>query len=208
LLWPFVRLLSTDARADGTTLMQGLGLAPSDLIFDQRVPARAAVRTLERALEVFGNPALGLYAGLQTDQGTFGVLEHAAAASADLRAAIDIIVRYFAVLSEASESWLSVEGERACFWYAPLVPHPAAANDLIIGAAIGVAKRLCDAAIEPLEVWVMHERPRYADEYLQHWKCRVVFGKNVNALWFEARWLDQPMRSANPSMVGDRKSVV
>lgn len=201
LLWPFVRLLSADARADGTTLMAGLQLTVGDLVFDQRVPARSAFQTLQRAIEVFGDPMLGLRAGMCTDQGTFGILEHAAAASANLRAAIEVINRHFCVLSEASESWLTVEaGNRACFSYAPLLPHPTAANELVIGAAIGLARRLCSDDLVPLEVWVMHEPPAYADEYAKAWKCPVVFGKHVNALWFDAQYLDYPTRNANANM--------
>lgn len=209
MLWPFVRVIAGDSRADASALMKGLNLTGGDLVFDQRISVRATFQTLERLLELFDDPTLGLRAGQLTDQGTFGVVEHAAAASSNMRAAIEAVIRHMSVLSEASECWLTVEGERACFWYAPLIPHPAASNDMIIGASIRLVKRLCTDAIEPQEVWVVHERPSYADQYQAVWKCPVVFGKHVNAIWFDAKWLDHPMPGANPTMaaVFDRKAA-
>lgn len=209
MLWPFVRLMAGNTRVDGPSLMKGLNLTAGDLVFDQRISVRATFQTLERMITLFEDPSLGLRAAQLTDQGMFGVVEHVAAASATLRAAIESVIRHYAVLSEGQELWLSVEGERACFRCSPLVPHPAAANDMILGAAILLVKRLCTEMIEPREVWLMHDRPSYADQYQAAWKCPVVFGKHVNAIWFDAKWLDHPMPGADPTMaaVYDRKAA-
>lgn len=198
LLWPFARVFS--GHAQGPTLLKGLKLAGSDLVFDQRIGASASFKTLERAVAAMKDPALGLRAGELTDEGTFGILEHAAASSADLQAAIEMVCRHFSVLAEMAETWLAIDDDTASFRYAPLLPHPVAANDLIVTASIRFAQRLCNPDMRPREVWLTHARPSHADQYAKHWQCPVSFDKPTNAIVFDAKWLKFPMRGANENM--------
>ncbi len=206
LLWPFVRALGNDPR--GATLLEGLKLRGDDLVFDQRISAAAAMTALNVAVEMTGDPALGLRAGKLTDQGTFGILEHGFAVAATLRDAIEFFIRHFQVMSEASEAWLATEGERTVFWYAPIIPHPPAGNDLLVSAAIDLVQRHCAPDLRPQEVWLIHDKPSYADLYQALWGVPVRFGMHANAIVFDSAWLDHAMPAANANMaiVFERKA--
>lgn len=206
LLWPFVRALGNDPR--GAMLLEGLKLRGDDLVFDQRISASAAMAALKVAVEMTGDPTFGLRAGKLTDQGTFGILEHGFAVAATLRDAIAFFIRHFPVMSEASEAWLATEGERTVFWYAPIVPHPPGANDLLVGAAVGLVQRHCAPEFQPREVWLTHDKPSYAALYEEMWNVPVRFGAHANAIVFDTTWLERPMPAANANMaiVFERKA--
>lgn len=198
LLWPFARLLGADPRA--AALLDDLQLSPDDLVLDQRIPCRVAFAVLERAVALLNDPLLGLRAGAYVDEGTFGVLERAASKAKDLGAAIDVMSRHLRVINEAAEVWRTVHGSLAHFRYAPLIPHPPAANDLAIASSLSFMRRHCAQRIELREVWVMHPRPAYADAYAQLLNAPARFSMPANALVFDASALTVPMRTASPSL--------
>lgn len=198
MLWPFARLIGTDPR--GPALLRTLGLSAHDLVLDQRIPCRVAFLLLGQAVELFRDPALGLRAGATTDQGTFGVLERAASTAPDLRGALDVMTRHLRVMNEAAEVRLVIDGLLAYVHYAPLVPHPVAANDLAVATLLAFIRRHCSDPITPREVWLMHSAPSHVDAYRNALSAPVRFNMPTNTVVLDAHALSIRMRSASPEL--------
>lgn len=212
LLWPFARLLGRDARA--IDLLHSMQLTTADLAVDQGIPCSVAWRALERAIDVFGDPTLGLRAWTYVDQGTYGVLEHVAATTPTLRAALESMTKHLRVMNQAAE--LRLETPRpftgvggpfagsarplATLHYVPIVEHPAAANDLAIMSMLAFIQRHCDGKVPLREVWFAHSKPAYADAYAQYIPVLVRFDMPTSAIVMDAEALALPMRGANAAM--------
>jgi AraC-like DNA-binding protein len=80
---------------DCAELLLGSGLAPEDLeVAERYVSFQQQRHIIYNALRISADPAIGLRVGSQAPLSTHGALGFAAVSSADLRAALDIFVRY------------------------------------------------------------------------------------------------------------------
>jgi AraC-like DNA-binding protein len=199
LIWPFARLLGTDARA--LAVLHEMGLRPSDLAErDARIGCRVAFTALQRAVDAFGDPLLGLRAGTLVDEGTLDVLEHAARAAATLGDAMQVVARYFRVTIEGVEAWLDTSGAEPSWCFASTVPTSPAINDLMISAALTFAKRNCEIYRPPPEIRLMHPRPSYADAYAEFFETKVSFDAPYDAIVLHPIALQVPMRARNTEL--------
>jgi AraC-like DNA-binding protein len=167
---------------------------------DTRIPYRVGVELLVDAIRAWGDPAIGLKAGLQIESGDFDVVESAARSAPTLRESILCMARYFRLMNEAGELTLEESGEYANWCYrttAGVQQHPAV-NDFVIAAALTFARRTVSIWEPPVEVCVAHARPAYADEYERVFSAPVRFGADYSGFVIRRDRLEVPMLGANP----------
>lgn len=200
LLWPIVRAVGSGPRS--FEFLEQMGIAADDLADrDMRIACSVAMDGLQRAVEAFGVPELGLRAGLDADTSVFDVAEYAARASANLGEAMRVMARYSAVMNEGARASVIIEGSTAYFRYLPTVtPSPPALNDFVITSSLEFCRRNCVSYLPPREVWVMHDRPAYADAYRDYIKAPVRFGAPFNGTVMDAAFLEVPMREQSADM--------
>jgi AraC-like DNA-binding protein len=167
---------------------------------DTRIPYRVGVELLVDAIRVWGDPAIGLKAGLEIESGDFDVVEAAARSAPTLRESILCMARYFRLMNEAGELTLEESGEYASWCYRTtdgVQQHPAV-NDFVIAAGLTFARRTVSMWEPPLEVRVTHDRPSYADEYEKTFSAPIRFGAGYCGFVIRRDRLEVPMLGANP----------
>jgi AraC-like DNA-binding protein len=83
-------------------LLAGSGLSEGDLSDPHaRVPGTVALFIIERARSLTGEPGIGIHRGLQTHALHYGRLGFATAAAPTMRAAIELAIRYSAVVTSS-----------------------------------------------------------------------------------------------------------
>lgn len=198
-IWPLIEFVGADPR--GSMLLAEIGLTPEELADrDARIPCRAALRGIERLIETFGDPLLGLKLGARLSLDVFDVVEHAACSTDNLGTAIAVMSRYVRVLTEACSVSVSIEGDLAHLWQSWLIPAPPAANDLIIMASLRFSQRVCQTYEPPLEIRLAHAKPSYADAYQEYFGVPVRFDAPANVIVMKRERLSMPLKRRNPQI--------
>ncbi|MEY4581789.1 MAG: hypothetical protein RL701_6492 [Pseudomonadota bacterium] len=199
MIWPLTDLVGADPR--GLMLLNEIGLTPEELADrDARMPCRRALHGLERLIEEFGDPLIGLKMGTQLSLDVLDVVEYAACSTENLGTAIAVMSRYVHLLVEACSLSVATSGELAKIWQTWTIPAPAAANDLVVMAALRFSQRVCQHYEAPIEVRLMHERPSYADAYASFFEAPVQFGAPANMIVIDRARLAAPLKRRNPRM--------
>jgi AraC-like DNA-binding protein len=174
---------------------------------DARMPIRTFERFVDRARALTGEPAIGVYLGLQMQASAHGYLGFAAMTAATVREGIELAVRFLPTRTTALGLRLDVEGavgalvleEHADFGTARDVVLMALIIGLWqIGTAITgqVTEGGADFAIPEPSYWA-----RVAAVAMPEWRgvTAVRFAQPANRLLFDATDLDQPLTMADPA---------
>jgi AraC-like DNA-binding protein len=155
---------------------------------------------LEQLVRAFGDPALGLRVGPHTDQGTYGVIERAAAAADTLDQALEVLARHLRLANQAASLQVTKTDTEAAIRYTPHVAHPPAANDVAVVSLAAFLRRHCAIPVHIREVWVTQSSPSYAAVYPETLGAPVRFEMPSNAVLIDVEALSAPMRSRSPDM--------
>jgi AraC-like DNA-binding protein len=153
----------------------------------------------QRAVELSGEPGLGLLMGAQAPISRFGSVGFAAMAAADLRAAIELVIRFMPTISDARRYELRIEGRLAVLELIELVPF-GAARELIVFAMSTSLWRLGEMiAGQPLrgDVEFAFARPGYFDRFAGGAPGACHFSATGHRLRFDAALLDLPLVTAD-----------
>ena len=129
LLKPFVRVLRQSGKVPEDVLT---GLDAMDL--DHRMPLASAHGMLKAAVEVMRDPAIGLKAARECSPGDGGVLDYAISSASTVRDAIDVAVRYMALVNDALDLRFETTQSDAVLRVDNRVPLPQPALDYQVGA--------------------------------------------------------------------------
>jgi AraC-like DNA-binding protein len=193
LLQPFYKLLASYQLTSRAQLETLRALGP-----DARVPVDTAYALLSTAVELTGDRDLGLKAGRIFDFDDGGPPIYAASSANTLRAAIEVIGRYMALLTDATGYRLSIEGERAVVRLENTVEAPRAAADFQASAVRTHHRRTHPIDLPGLEWSFLHERPASTEEYERTFgETPLHFSAAYLGFSFDARSLDIPLRTAD-----------
>ena len=211
-LAPFMRLLediSPEAAAASTerglAVLARWGIAAADLESDAsvRVPHGLAVEMFETFLDVAGDPAAALHAGLKLQRGDYELLEYLCGSCATLGTSIRCLAHYYPLLISA-ELDLVTQGERAEMRYriTPGLAAPSAMNEFALASNFAMSILHLDLAhtsppLPPLEVTFAHAAPAHAAEFEQVFGAPVRFSAEHNAIVFPLGMLEYPLRGAD-----------
>jgi AraC-like DNA-binding protein len=165
-----------------------------------RVPVRTMIALLERARDLTGEPALGIYIGLQTRATLYGSVGFALTSASTIREAIDLSIRYGKVITTALSVRFRVERQTASLI---LDEHAdfGSVRDIVVMTTL-VAWWKVSAALTARDLttscadFALPE-PSYHSR-LAMTSLRMRFGRPMHRLTFDARSLDLPYIMPDP----------
>ena len=168
-------------------------------IVDQAIELGAHVRLWRLAIEVTGDPALGLRLFKYYDQDEMHYVAQLLKYSPDLRASILDWARYVRLICPADRIELRSEGSFYAIVYSNL--SPAHQNRFITEHyfSIGLQRTRLRSrkSLSPVELHLSFPDPGYAQEYRNIFNITPTFRKDENAIIFRQKDLEEPQSTAN-----------
>lgn len=197
---------------DVPRLVEAAGVAPERLENpSERFGADEISRLWELAVAWSGDPALGMDRELSARHVNFDVVAYAMAASPNLRAGLEAMARYMAVISDAATFHLEDEGRDT--WlvlggsgYAMPVPRQRYAYGML--SLITLCHWVTRQAVEPLAIEFKFDEPPEVARYREVFGCPLRFGRTENRMLLAATHLAAPLPSRNPSMLALHEQVL
>lgn len=167
---------------------------------DDRVTVREALEWLNRAVQVTGDPDLGLRAVSHIAPGSYAVLEYMSRTAANYGEALELQLRYIRLVNEAANFTLHARGTRAHVELRSRVPLPRAAADFQSGSLL-LAARTWLGSLASFEASFAHARPADCSAYTKLLPdVRLSFGAPNDSISFDAQLLETPIDSADPDL--------
>jgi AraC-like DNA-binding protein len=194
----FVRMLLSELRLRNlpdSALLAGTSVDAAALgNLRATIPTEQWVKLLLRAIEITGDPALGIAMGETWSQSMLQVVGQLIVSCRTMREALSVFERYQPLLGNNSTWLLEEEGETARLYCDQVIEHPLAAR-VGIEAVLTLTYRIGrgfvgESAASADEVWFRHAEPSYVKQYARVFDCPLRFGQERNALVFSRRVLD------------------
>jgi AraC-like DNA-binding protein len=175
-----------------------------------RFPAIATARLWRGAAVVANDPAFGLLASSFVRPTTFHALGYAVFASATLRDALQRLLRYGHLVSDAAD--LELESARRSARLKFVVRSGEVPSDPALDAVISLIVRTCrmltDRSFCLLRLELRRPRPADVQPYERFYRCPLQFDAQHDALTLDATLLDRPLLSANPELARHNDDLV
>jgi AraC-like DNA-binding protein len=156
---------------------------------------------IEQWVRATGRQDLGLRAGEIACVGSSGVLDYALHSAATLRDSISVAQRYSRLYSDALELAVTPDGARVSIRFATRGPAPRAFLDFVLSAWY---RWHLSPHFDPgtqVECFFSSPEPVSVEAYRALFKgARLRFGAAFDGFSCEARALDRPLASADPSL--------
>jgi AraC-like DNA-binding protein len=164
-----------------------------------RMPHALHVAILDRARALTGEPALGIFWGLQIRASVFGFMGFATASAATLRDAIELAVQFAPLASTAEGMRLHVDGDRASIFLDESV-DTGSVRDVITLARLSSLWRIGQAItgrdLNAAAEVAFPEPPYYAR--FAHLSPPVRFDRPATRALIDAETLEYPLVTADP----------
>lgn len=169
---------------------------------DERVPIAPMLELLRGAVEMTGDPDLGLKAAREIAVGDYGAIEYVVNSASTMRESMQLLGRYLPLVNDALRFSLRVEKGKAIVQLDSSVVLPRAAADFQSAAFhVATMQRSAELVDPDFEAVFAHARPERVDEYERTFAPgRVAFGAAFNGFVFDARNLERPLASADPKL--------
>ncbi len=204
----FVRAIVSELQSRGLSpahALAGIGVR-DDQLNDLRARFSYADmdRIIEKAIDLTGDPGLGLSIGMNAPESMLQVLGHLIVSCRTLRDAWNLFERYVPLVAEGM-SWSLVEDqERVRFVYHCPVAYGRStrfASEYALAMAVRIARHFLPANVEHADmVMFEHAEPEYASRYERVFQCPVRYGHPSNAIVFPRGYMDMPQIHADPAM--------
>lgn len=150
---PFIRALRAYPQIPAALLDQAEA-SPEG----RRVPVSKAQALVKAAVELTGEPDLGLIAARHTERGSLEALEYVVFSAPSWRAALEMVFRYSRLVNEAARFRLEIVGEKVHVVLDSTVPLSRAGIDFQSAAFYVIGSRWLEPA-EELEFWLSYPEP-------------------------------------------------
>ena len=189
-----------DAGVDRARLLKVSGLQEiklDDVI--ARIPFEKFQRLVAAAYELSADPALGLHLGERLTFAAFDVLGHLTEHSASLREAIQITLRYAAIVGNRPQLEFEENTQSATLKF--VLPEKESLAALMAAEFATVMmlrlfRRFVGGAALPTRVFFTHDKPAHANTYAKFFGGRECFSQPYIGLEIPRAWLDQHRASA------------
>jgi AraC-like DNA-binding protein len=190
--------------ANADTVLASAGLS-RDALKDPnaRMPAPVSARLWKAAAVAVGDPAFGIRASRFVRPTTFHALGYAVFASATLRDALDRLVRYSHVVSDAAELVLEVDPNVARLKWeirGSASPPSHEAVDAVMSLIVRTCRSATDRSFQMALVELRRPAPEDVTPYERFFRCPVRFAAEADALTCAVAALDRPLTTANPAL--------
>jgi AraC-like DNA-binding protein len=202
--------------------LEALGIDPVPVLLDAgfaadafrdpnaRLSASATAHLWRRASSRAANPAFGLYASRFVRPATFHALGYAVFASTTLRDALQRLLRYSHLVSDAAELELETARTSARLKFVIRegeVPS-AEALDAVMSLIVRTCRTLTDPSFSLLKLEQRRPAPLDQLPYTRFFRCPIAYEAKVDALTFAADSLDRRLLSANPELARHNDDLV
>jgi AraC-like DNA-binding protein len=200
-LWKALEEAGVDARE----VFETAGFDPALLARPGvRVPVSVIRRLWLGAVEVTGNPCIGLDAVRHLHPTAGHALGYACLASATVKEAMQRFARYFRVVNEATRPQFEETDSGFCLHLTfaggtPLVP--AANLDGLLASALALARKCAGEQFSPQRVELMHPAPDCAARLEAYFKSAIEFEAPRYAMHFERDAMLKVLPTGNPELV-------
>ncbi|EXF91177.1 AraC family transcriptional regulator [Pseudomonas fluorescens HK44] len=197
---------------DSNALCLQAGLDPQ-LMDDPnaRYQLSATTRLWELAVEVSGDPAIGLRVSRFVSPTTFHALGYALVASGSLREVFERIVRYHQVISDALDLELTRGEDRYCFTLKVPEGSPAPAREAI-DAFAAIYVRTCRNRLgrdyAPLAVYLRRPEPVDPKQWHAVFRAPIFFAADEDRLEFSIEDFESHLDDANPELAEHNETVL
>jgi AraC-like DNA-binding protein len=182
-----------------------------------RLSALATARLWRTASAHAGDPAFGIHASRFVRPATFHALGYAVFASTSLRDALQRLLRYSHLVSDAAELSLSETSRHVRL---ALVPRSAEqvplapgvpsyeAVDAVTSLIVRTCRTLTERSFTLLALEQRRPEPENTHPYERFFRCPIRFGAPEDALTFDATELDRRLPTANPELARHNDDLV
>jgi AraC-like DNA-binding protein len=185
-----------------TDLLDGLGVSAKDLADPHlNVPLASAIALIERARALSGEPAIGLYLGLQMSSTAHGYLGFAVMSAPTLRDALELAVQYAPIRTNVLALRLEMADPHAAVAIDELADLGTAQDVVILGLLVGfwqIGNALLGREVKESTLEVTFPEPNYYVRFRQM-NPRIKFGARANRLVFARPLLDARLVTADPA---------
>lgn len=189
-------------QVEPAELLDGLGLTQEDLTQpDRRLDIPTFQELIRRARSLTGEPALGIYFGLDMRVSSHGLLGYAALTSATVRAGLNLAVRYVPTRTTALGLRV-VEGTDTAALIIDEVADLGDARDAVLFALTMGIWQIAKAATGQQvggEADFPFPRPEYMGRFEKYMPGGLRFDQPVTQLVFARELLDLPMAMSDPA---------
>ncbi|MET0285263.1 MAG: AraC family transcriptional regulator ligand-binding domain-containing protein [Polyangiales bacterium] len=194
LLAPFVGLLREHRQIPEASLSWLASLDP-----DERVHVSAVNSLLDVALQLTGDPLLGLKATSRLSAGDVGIFDFIMSSARTVRAALEAASRYMRLLNDSAEWKVEVDAGRVVVRLESSVRLAAAAEDFgLVGLIRNQSPNWPEGMLDELDVWLAHPPPDDLEPYVELLgAARLHFHSPLTGFGFPERFLELPLRNAD-----------
>lgn len=195
-------LAETSMRGvDADKLLRAAGIERHRLAdLRETIDREQAERLVRKAVELTGDPGLGLSIGLSMPVRTLQVLGHLLLAHSTLREAFHALYRYSSLAFDGPTWELVEQGEDATIIFRPGLPVCMPTRFLIESTLVlimRVATHFNAGRALVREVHMQHSAPHYVDLYGAVFRCPVLFDQPSNGIVVARSTLDVPQAHAD-----------
>lgn len=170
---------------------------------DARFPQDSMTRLWQRAVELSGNPAIGLNMGKVVRPASFHVVGYALMSSRTLVEGFQRLVRYQRIIAESADLSfrllddgygliLTVHGDH--------IPPTRQSAEASMACALAMSNWLTGRILHPVKVLFQGAEPTDLAPYQQVFAAPLQFGAPYDALIFERTDMEAPLPTANAAM--------
>lgn len=170
----------------------------------------AETTTLWRlAVEATGDRAFGLRVASAVTPGTFQALSYSLIASSTLRDAMERVVRYFRVATDAAEPVLQSRGDA----FHLLIEHPPGprpaheAVDAFVSLLVRTCRALAGSSLRPVRIDFARPRPADPAPFERVLRAPLLFDASVTQIIWSAAEFLRPLEGANPELARHNDAI-
>lgn len=208
---PIIRDIVYGAVARGACLNKmcaRIGIPPLALHdSEQRLGFEASIKSWNVAVEITGDPLLGLHLGESTNPWILGLVGHLMQSSPDLNVAFQKVCEHSEVATNMFRYKLQRKGDQvmlqfqpAAYWTNVSAATAKQAVDQAMAGTLQVFYLISGKRINPAHADITHKRSSHVHEYERVFASSITFSAPVNQLVFNARQLETPVMSYDRSL--------
>jgi len=189
---PLMRAIAVAGGPAGAPLTRLANDDPSS-----RIPRALAAQIWNDAARTADCSAIGIRAALETEPGTFGLLELAARSSRNLRKAFDRLDRFHPLLNDSARVALEVDGDWACLHYiVPGSDTPPPYLEFILASWAIAARQMIGGELSA-QAEFPHDAPRESELHRAVFDGGVRFGAPQAELRIPRSFLEFPLTQSD-----------
>ncbi|MCE0460337.1 AraC family transcriptional regulator [Pseudomonas uvaldensis] len=170
---------------------------------DARFPQDSMTRLWQRAVELSGNPAIGLNMGKVVRPASFHVVGYALMSSRTLIEGFQRLVRYQRIIAESAEvSIRQLDGHYGLILtvHGDHIPPTRQSTEASLACALSLCNWLTGRTLHPVKVLFQAPEPLDPTPYQQAFAAPLIFNSPYDALVFERSDMEAPLPTANEAM--------